>query len=76
MGIGDWGLGIGDWGLGLHFKQNFSKENGEFWVGKRVHNQTVYDQIVEQWKRKYPVSYEHNKVKLLGYREIKKNKYE
>lgn len=60
----------------LHFKQNFSKENGEFWVGKRVHNQTVYDQIVEQWKRKYPVSYEHNKVKLLGYREIKKNKYE
>lgn len=54
----------------LHFKQNFSKENGEFWIGKRVHNQAVYDQIVEQWKTKDPESYEHNRVKLLGYREI------
>jgi len=54
----------------LHFKQNFSKENGEFWIGKRVHNQVVYDQIVEQWKEKYPESYKHNRVKLLGYREI------
>ena len=54
----------------LHFKQNFSKENGEFWIGKRVHNQDVYDQIVEQWKSKYPESYERNRVKLLGYREI------
>ncbi len=54
----------------LHFKQNFSKENGEFWIGKRVHNQEVYEQIVEQWKSKYPESYEKNRVKLLGYREI------
>lgn len=54
----------------LHFKQNFSKEKGEFWIGKRVHNQDVYDQIVEQWKNKYPDSYERNRVKLLGYREI------
>ena len=54
----------------LHFKQNFSKENGEFWIGKRVHNQAVYDQIVEQWKTICPDSYERNKVKLLGYREI------
>lgn len=54
----------------LHFKQNFSKENGEFWIGKRVHNQAVYDQIVEQWKTKYPDSYESHKVMLLGYREI------
>ena len=54
----------------LHFKQNFSKDNGEFWIGKRVHNQTVYDEVVRQWKKRYPESYEHNKVKLLGYREI------
>lgn len=54
----------------LHFKQNFSKDNGEFWIGKRVHNQKVYDSIVAQWKERYPESYEHNKVKLLGYREI------
>lgn len=54
----------------LHFKQNFSKDNGEFWIGKRVHNQEVYDSIVDQWKERYPESYQANKVKLLGYREI------
>lgn len=54
----------------LHFKQNFSKENGEFWIGKRVHNQIAYDKTVSQWKEKHPESYEHNSIKLLGYREI------
>lgn len=54
----------------LLFKQNFSKMRTEFWIGKRVHNQAVYDSIVEQWKEKYPESYEHNHVKLLGYRDI------
>lgn len=54
----------------LLFKQNFSKTKTEFWIGKRVHNQTVYDSIVEQWKEKFPKSYEYNQVKLLGYREI------
>lgn len=54
----------------LHFKRNFSKELGEFWFGKRIHNYDVYDCIVAQWKDKYPENYERNKVKLLGYREI------
>ena len=54
----------------LKFKKEFSKTLCEFWIGKRVHNQKVYDQIVEQWKTKGPKSYEHNRVKLLGYREI------
>lgn len=54
----------------LRFKKEFSKTLCEFWIGKRVHNQAVYDQIVEQWKLNHPESYEQNKVKLLGYREI------
>ena len=54
----------------LLFKQNFSKTKTEFWIGKRVHNPEVYESIVERWKTKYPESYAHNKVKLLGYREI------
>lgn len=54
----------------LKFKKEFSKIHCEFWIGKRVHNQAVYDQIVEQWKTNHPESYEQNKVKLLGYREI------
>lgn len=54
----------------LKFKKEFSKTLCEFWIGKRVHNQMIYDQIVEQWKERYPESYEHNHIKLLGYREI------
>lgn len=54
----------------LKFKKDFSKTLCEFWIGKRIHNQNVYEQIVEQWKRKYPESYEQNKFRLLGYREI------
>lgn len=54
----------------LKFKKEFSKTLCEFWIGKRVHNQAVYNRIVEQWKTKYPDHYEKNKVKLLGYREI------
>lgn len=54
----------------LRFKKEFSKTICEFWIGKRVHNQEIYNQIVEQWKNKYPDSYEKNHVKLLGYREV------
>ena len=54
----------------LKFKKEFSKTLCEFWIGKRVHNQAVYDQIVEQWKTNHTESYEQNRVKLLGYREI------
>lgn len=54
----------------LKFKKEFSKTLCGFWIGKRVHNQDVYNQIIEQWKNKYPESYEHNHVRLLGYRDI------
>ena len=54
----------------LHFKHNFSHDDGEFWFGKRIHNQQIYNQIVEQWQTYHPESFEKNKVKLLGYREI------
>ena len=54
----------------LHFKKNFSKQTGQFWIGKRIHNQPVYDSVVDQWKKIHPESYEMNRVKLLGYREI------
>lgn len=54
----------------LKFKKEFSKTETEFWIGKRVHNHVVYDEIVRQWQTKYPEQYENNKVKLLGYREI------
>ena len=54
----------------LHYKMNFSKTLSEFWIGKKVHNETVYNQIVEQWKENYPDSYATHKQMLLGYREV------
>lgn len=54
----------------LHFKQNFSKENGDFWIGKRVHNQEAYNSIETQWKYRSPQSYQAFKSKLLGYRDL------
>lgn len=54
----------------LKFKRDFSKTLGEFWIGKRVHNETIFNEIIQQWQTKYPESYAANKVKLLGYREI------
>lgn len=54
----------------LRFKREFSKTLCEFWIGKRVHNQSVYDLIVEQWQSLHSESYKQNRVKLLGYREV------
>lgn len=54
----------------LKFKRDFSKTIGEFWIGKRVHNETIFNEIIQQWQTKYFESYATNKVKLLGYREI------
>lgn len=54
----------------LHFKRSFSTTECDFYIGKRVHNQVIYDEIMHQWQTDYPLHYEDNKVKLLGYREI------
>lgn len=54
----------------LHFKRTFSHDSGEFWIGKRVHNEKIYNTILEQWQWKHPDSFAANKMKLLGYREI------
>ena len=54
----------------LHFKRNFSKDHGEFWIGKRVHYQKIYDDVVNQWITKHPESHAAHRMMLLGYREI------
>lgn len=54
----------------LKFKKDFSKTETEFWIGKRVHNERIYEEILRQWKANYPEHYEKNKFKLLGYRDI------
>lgn len=53
----------------LRFKKEFSTVETEFWIGKRVHNNEIYDSIVEQWRNNSPKSFKENNMKLLGYRE-------
>ena len=47
------------------FKSGFSKENKMFYIGKKIHNQEVYDQIISIWEKNNP-----NKIdkRLLKYR--------
>lgn len=52
------------------FKKGFSRDTAKFYIGKKIHNQEVYNEVVKQWSEKYPEKYAKNKNKLLGYREI------
>ncbi|AFA49243.1 lipid II:glycine glycyltransferase FemX [Acetobacterium woodii] len=36
----------------LQFKQNFSKNLSDFYIGKRVHNQRIYEQLMHEWEEK------------------------
>lgn len=54
----------------LKFKQKFSKERGDFYIGKKVHNKKIYDNVIKQWKNKYPDKIEKNKNLILKYRIV------
>ena len=50
---------------------NYSKTLSHFYIGKRIHNPIVYNDIVRQWKERHPDSFNNHSKMLLGYREIK-----
>lgn len=53
------------------FKMSFAKGcNNPFYIGTKVHNPSVYDQIVNQWQAKYPESYAKYSGRIQGYRMI------
>lgn len=53
----------------LKFKQNFSSETKEYFIGKRIFNQEIYNQIVNDWIEVYgKVDYENRKNILQFYR--------
>lgn len=52
----------------LKFKMNFSKTTADFFIGGRILNQHVYDEVIRQWKTKYPEKVEMYKNFLLKYR--------
>ncbi|OQY05518.1 MAG: hypothetical protein B6I20_01170 [Bacteroidetes bacterium 4572_117] len=52
------------------FKANFSKETGDFYIGKKVHNNEVYSQVCNIWERKYPKLANKYTNFLLKYKEV------
>ncbi|MCR5397706.1 MAG: NeuD/PglB/VioB family sugar acetyltransferase [Lachnospiraceae bacterium] len=49
----------------FRFKSGFSKERADFYIGKRVHNQKIYDDLISKW-----ILEKHEKPKkLLAYRD-------
>lgn len=52
----------------LQFKLNFSNTKAEFFIGKKIYNQQIYDKVIEQWSIKFPERTEQYKNMLLKYR--------
>jgi hypothetical protein len=38
----------------LQYKLNFSDTTSDFYIGKKLHLKEIYEQVVGQWKEKYP----------------------
>lgn len=52
----------------FRFKSSFSKDRCDFFIGKRVHNQEVYDTVVKEWEEKNQDKIDVYKNHLLKYR--------
>ncbi len=51
------------------FKSNFSKSFADFYIGKKVHNKEIYEQICSVWEQNHPELKEKYKHFLLKYRQ-------
>lgn len=52
----------------LKFKMHFSDTMSDFYIGKKIYNQFVYDKVVNQWCGRYPEKTVKYKNYLLKYR--------
>ncbi|MFZ7145796.1 MAG: GNAT family N-acetyltransferase [Bacteroidota bacterium] len=52
----------------LVFKKNFSKKTVKFYIGKRIHNEKAYSEIVQRWDESHPVEAIKYKFILQRYR--------
>jgi len=76
------GLGIKYYSIGggqtkddskFKFKKSFSKKiDNKFYISKKIYNKIIYNEVVNQWRYKYPNSYNKNRNRILGYREIER----
>ncbi|MEN8121647.1 MAG: GNAT family N-acetyltransferase [Bacteroidota bacterium] len=51
------------------FKANFSKETGDFYIGKKIYNGEIYSQVCNIWEKKYPELKNKYANFLLKYKE-------
>ncbi len=54
----------------LRFKSNFSKGKAGFYIGKKVHDQKIYENVMDQWKSKHTNLHGQHTHKVLVYREV------
>jgi hypothetical protein len=52
------------------FKCNFSKSRLDFYIGKKIYNNEIYSEVVEQWKQRNPENVGHTNKLLLKYRYL------
>jgi len=52
----------------LLFKLNFSDTTADFYIGKKIHNQLIYDNVIKQWENKFPEKTDLFKNRILKYR--------
>ena len=52
----------------FRYKMNFSNTTSDFYIGKKIHNPEVYNNIINIWEKKYPEKKENLKNIVLKYR--------
>ncbi|OQY05510.1 MAG: hypothetical protein B6I20_01130 [Bacteroidetes bacterium 4572_117] len=52
------------------FKANFSTERGDFYIGKKIHNNDTYEKVCDIWASKYPEKKEKYANFFLKYKEL------
>ena len=54
----------------LEFKTSMSNKESKFYIGYKVYNKKLYNNIVNEYKTKYPTIYEKHKNKVICYNII------
>ena len=54
----------------LKFKSRFSSKRGKFYIGKKIYNQEVYQQVIKKWDDKNSINNEKSDRVLLRYRNL------
>ncbi|MEI8201400.1 MAG: GNAT family N-acetyltransferase [Bacteroidota bacterium] len=52
----------------LQFKLNFSATTADFYLGKKIHNMPIYEEVTKQWAKRYPEKAENYQHFILKYR--------